>query len=506
MQPSLVGLLVSAILLVFTWYMRWGLVAALLGSMAFGATSIGTLGALGGATPLIYTLFCLILLAAAVAHPHVWRQVGLLFGQFRTVWLVLALILYTGMGAILLPRLFAGQTSVFLASHTKGGVYEQPLAPSSANITQAGYFILGCLVFFAVCLLLRRGTRLRNLGQGYFLLSSLIAAFGMIDLVAKLAGAGDILMPIRTASYEMLTDVHEAGFARIVGAYPEASSFGGAALAGLAFAYGYWRETSSEYALCLGLLLLALLLLSTSSTAYAGLAIVSLPVAFSVTKSFLASRVSVQDMFIVTMSVLLLIVVMALGIFQPHVFDPVTRLFDNTVLSKMQSSSGQERMYWNTKAIQSFFDTMGLGVGIGSSRASSWPIALLSQMGLPGTLATITLVGVLARSLHDMRSRLDRESFATLAGIRSSALAGLVGAGISSGSADPGVSFFIALAAVIVTRERATNQDYRRPALEEAALPANGAATAGAAGLRPRRPAAAGGAAATLDPRPLPRQ
>ena len=79
---------------------------------------------------------------------------------------------------------------------------------------------------------------------------------GVIDLLGKLAGAGDVLAPIRTASYAMLTDVSLGGFARIAGAYSEASAFGGVSLACLAFSYTYWRKTKDRLARWLSVILL----------------------------------------------------------------------------------------------------------------------------------------------------------------------------------------------------------------------------------------------------------
>jgi hypothetical protein len=75
----------------------------------------------------------------------------------------------------------------------------------------------------------------------------------------------------------MLTDVEQAGFFRIASAYAEASAFGAATVCALAFTFSYWRATQEFVALALSMLLLTLLLLSASSTAYVGAAIISIP-------------------------------------------------------------------------------------------------------------------------------------------------------------------------------------------------------------------------------------
>lgn len=452
MQVSLVGALICMGLLALVVYMRWSLITALIASLAFGATAIGTITSLGGSSPLIFTVFDMLVILAALARRGIWREIGAVFVRIGAAWIVCALMIYVCIGALLFPRLFAGQTSAFVTSRTGRGVYEAALAPVSANISQAGYFILGGLTFLAACLLLRRSGTLADIRRGFFLWFSLHVLMGALDLLGKVLGAGDILAPIRTANYAMLTQVTEAGFWRIAGAFSEASSFGGASLAGLAFTYTYWRKTGSKFALGLGAALFVLLLLSTSSTAYVGLAIVSVPVVFSIVKSLASGRLRVGEALLIALLPPLLLSAIAASLFYPHFFDPVLQLVDNTVINKVTSASGQERSYWNYKSLQSFFDTGGLGVGLGSSRASSWPIAVLSQLGLFGTAMMTVLLAMLVRGVRGGRGRIDPEVDAIASSVRACALSALVAGSLASGGADPGIVFLIPLAVVLVSR------------------------------------------------------
>ncbi|PDQ17195.1 hypothetical protein CN311_31325, partial [Mesorhizobium sanjuanii] len=362
MQISIVGLLICTGILAFVAYMRWSMIAALIASLAFGATAIGTITSLGGSSPLIFTVFDLLLIVAALARRGIWREIGAVFVRIGAAWIVCALMIYVSIGALLFPRLFAGQTSAFVASRTGRGVYEAALAPVSANISQAGYFVLGGLTFLAACLLLlQRSGTLADIRRGFFLWFTLHVLMGILDLLGKLVGAGDILVPIRTANYAMLTQVTEAGFWRIAGAFSEASAFGGASLAGLAFTYTYWRKTGSKFALGLGAVLLVLLLLSTSSTAYVGLVVVSVPVVISIVKSLASGRLRSGEALLIALLPPLLLSAMAASLLYPHFFDPVLQLVDTTLINKVTSASGQERSYWNYKSLQSFFDTGGLG-------------------------------------------------------------------------------------------------------------------------------------------------
>jgi hypothetical protein len=448
MQPSVGGVLICGAILVFACWPARSLFVGLAASMAFGATAVATLTSLGGSSPLIYTLFAGLLLATLPLRRGIRGDIGILFRCSHTTWLVCTLAIYAVIGAVLFPRLFAGQTSVFVASHTRGGVYEMPLGPVSGNISQTGYFVLGGMIFLALSASLLRDNALEQVRRGLFLWCALHTGFGLLDLLGKLAGAGDILAFLRTASYEMLTEATQAGFSRIAGAQSEASAFASMSLAALAFAFTYWRRTASRFALALTLTLLVLLLLSTSSTAYVGLMVLSIPVAFSICRSLSMRRLHGQEIFLLALGFASLFVALGLAVHNDRFFDPLMRLINEAIFEKAGSASGQERGYWNYISLKSFADTLGLGVGIGSSRASSWPVAVLSQLGVVGCVMLTLLVLDIARRPKHLDTALDVRDAATVDGIRACALAGIVSGSLVSGTADPGMIFFISLAVV----------------------------------------------------------
>ncbi len=359
MQISFVGLLICAGILVIGYYCHAPLIIGLIVSLAFGATAVMTLSAIGGSSPLIYTFFAALLITAVVSRRRMWRDLGHVFGKIRPVWVLTGLMLYAMVGAWLFPRFFAGQTSVFVQAAMRRGVIEAPLAPVSGNITQTGYFVLGGLTAIALCVLLLHENRLESIRRGFLLWCSVHVVFGLLDLLGKVAGAGDILSPIRTASYAMLTEVIENGFWRITGAASEASSFGGGSLVCLSFCYVYWRKTKSRVAQALAFLLLVLLLLSTSSVAYVGLAVLSIPVALSISWSFLSGRMDKDEILIIALLALAAVTVLAIVQYDEEFFAPFVHLIDSMVLNKASSASGQERAYWNIKSLQAFVETGG---------------------------------------------------------------------------------------------------------------------------------------------------
>jgi hypothetical protein len=287
-------------------------------------------------------------------------------------------------------------------------------------------------------------------------------------------------MPIRTASYAMLTHTSEAGFWRIAGSYSEASAFGSVSLACLSFCYLYWRKTGSRLARWLSLVLLILVLLSTSSTAYVGLAVVGLPVAFSIVLSFLVGRFTADELLMISLLSIGIFGVLAISLYDQGILHPIVQLIDSTVINKSNSASGQERTYWNIKSLQSFVDTSGFGIGLGSSRASSWPIAVISQLGVVGSIMMAVLLIVVARGLGGLAPYVDPETDAVVSSVRACALAGIVAASIASGTADPGMIFFIALAVISATRVRARRN--RIAAMQAARHRSGPASMQGAAG------------------------
>lgn len=452
MQVSLPGLLVCLAILIIARYCRGMLIVGLIASQAFGATAVMTLAFLGGSSPLIYTMFEALLVAAVVARRRIWLDLGSVFASIRPVWILASLMVYAIVGAWLFPRFFAGQTAVFVQSKIRGTVVEASLSPVSGNISQTSYFLLGGLTTIALCTLLLHADRIDQLRRGFFLWCGLHAGMGLIDFVSKNAGLGDVLAPIRTANYAIISDAYEAGFARITGPFSEASSFAGASLVCLAFCYTYWRMTGSRLARGLSAILLFLTILSTSSTAYVGLILLCIPVAFSMLASLLKGTVEREEILIAVLMALVVAVVLGISLYRADALEPFVRLINSTIINKADSASGHERTYWNLKSLQSFVDTSGLGVGFGSSRASSWPIAVLSQLGFFGALMLAMLVGVLARGLSGVQQWVAPETAAVVTSIRNAAFAGIIANSVSGGSADPGVLFFIAIAVVSVTR------------------------------------------------------
>jgi hypothetical protein len=117
-------------------------------------------------------------------------------------------------------------------------------------------------------------------------------------------------------------------------------------------------------------------------------------------------------------------------------------LLDTFVFNKLNTASGEERASWNRQALQSFFDTFGFGVGNGSARASSFPVAVLASLGIFGAILFGTfLFNVFFSS--SKRTVSDPLSHAAQLGAKSMCLAWLISSSISNPQIDLGLSFYI---------------------------------------------------------------
>ena len=67
--------------------------------------------------------------------------------------------------------------------------------------------------------------------------------------------------------------------------------------------------------------------------------------------------------------------------------DLASDLVDRLILSKRNTLSGMERGAWASAGFNAFFQTWGLGAGVGSLRGSGLASVLLGSVGLPGSLA-----------------------------------------------------------------------------------------------------------------------
>jgi hypothetical protein len=358
-------------------------------------------------------------------------------------WLLLTAS-YAVLSALLLPRIFAGSTYVFAIARTEigPGILSLPLAPTSGNITQLIYFLGDILCFFAFYIYAGEPDGLKAVVRGILACTAVNLLFALIDIGSWMLHAGDLLAVIRTANYRMLDDATVGGFKRIVGSFPEASTFAYFTLGWFAFCTRLWLAGfHSRVTAPLALLSFCALLFATSSTGYAGTAAFLAALLVASIGQVLTRPVSRRTLgFTALAPVIAGAVLIGLHLHQPS-WQVVTNMVDKTIVSKMSTESGVERGMWNQQALTNFNETRGLGAGVGSVRASSFPVAVLGNIGAIGA---VTYGSFLIAVLFRRKSRwTEPYPAACQSAARWACATQLIGASVAGSFIDLGLPFFI---------------------------------------------------------------
>ena len=365
----------------------------------FGAAAAFNLPAVGGVTiGQLEFLICALVLTVFLMPGGPNRFFGTLRPGQPGFWLMLVII-YGLISSFFFPRVFAGQTEIFSlsrAANTKG-IIAIPLQPSSGNISQPALLTLAALCFVALAALFRSRPDEGAVLRAMVTVTLVHFVLGWIDVATSTFGVEFLLEPIRTANYDIMLNNYMAGIRRMIGGMPEASSYGAFSLGLFGFWLHYWiTGPRSIVNTIMFLIATSAVLRSTSSGAY--IAVVLLFAVYSIGWAILAGRGKVSRRAAgLIFSGVIGVWVCAVGVIAGYqLVEPVTAFFDNTLLNKLDSASGIERMGWNTQALQNFSDTWFLGAGLGSVRASNWFVSCLGSIGIIGTAFYLAFLGSLA--------------------------------------------------------------------------------------------------------------
>jgi hypothetical protein len=309
-------------------------------------------------------------------------------------WLM-CLVLYGVISGILMPRLLAGSTQIVplgVSEYANTGS-TVPLGPVSSNFTQ-GVYLVADLICFTMTV------AIASTQAGFVAIAAALVAyaagnvlFALLDLGTYSTGTQWTLDFMRNAQYTLHNEEEVSGLKRIVGSFTEASAFARSTLGALGFTGTLWlcgRRPALTGALALASLVLVVL--STSSTGLAGAppVLVILYATAVMRGGFHPSRP--YGLAAVLCAPLLVAAVVLAVLLDDRASETIRNYFDLLIFNKSASESGIERDSWNTFALQNFFDSYGLGVGLGTVRTSSFPLALLSNDGVPGSLFYLLFV------------------------------------------------------------------------------------------------------------------
>ncbi len=436
------------------------MVIVFLCSTLLGASAALVLDSLGGTSISPSHLLLGFLIFRLLGDEHVRKIALQSISTGRPGFWLLATVIFSIVFAYFMPRLFAGQTLVFpVRADSNQSV---PLAPAMSNFTQSVYFTGDLICFITLYAYASTFSGKKVLGTAALTCATLNLIFGALDLITYFTNTTELFSFIRNANYALLNDTEVAGFKRIVGSFTEASSYGSATLGYFALTIRLWLlgVKTRQTAILAALSFLALVF-STSTTAYVGLASF---LAFTVVQLFfdMLRRPATKQMtlFLLTSPIVLAIAAVAIAL-NDSASAYVQYLLDTMVLNKMSTASGIERSAWNDQAMQNFFDTSWFGVGNGSVRASSFPVGVLANLGIIGTVifAMFFLTFLFGKRTGDRPDSLD-DAYQQAA--KSVCVAWLITASISAALIDMGLAFYT-FAALTCAENRAPSPKGYQP-------------------------------------------
>ena len=323
------------------------------------------------------------------------------------LWLVAFLCVASA--SLAMPLFINGKLAIdspFLGEGT-----QTPLYLTLHNVTQVLYLIFGGMI--AICVAhwnLNQADR--NETERVILFSaSFIAAWGLFQFFCNVTGLpypDFIFNNSGSASGQGFAQtLGEVGIGRISSATVEPSVFAQSLIALLPLALPAWLRKGSVFSTRIdrwcSLLFVVALILSTSSTAYLGLMVLSVLVGPMLVRVRMLSRA--KAMKFAAMAIIVFIVFAGLAALSVPV---VRNVADTVLLSKGSSGSGIERLMTITLAFGYFQKYPILGIGWGSATSHDLIVKLLSNVGVVGAFVFFgAMLAVLRANWHTMRSLSD---------------------------------------------------------------------------------------------------
>lgn len=380
---------------VIFWILFWWAAVApqrtllffLFASFAFGSLAVLPPEVTGGLSLLPKAMFTLLLVARLLSIPLLRLSRRLVdLARLENLGFLLAFLVISLLTTIFMPRLLEGTIDIIPLRIVRFASAE-PLNVTSANFTQSVYLSISVSLTFASAFMARSPDFPQQFLSGLRIGGIVMLASGILDMTATAVGQSDLLEPFRNASYAMITNAEIAGVRRVVGLMPEASAYGSGCVvfaAALAFLRHLYPAGLSRLATSLiALALIGMALLSTSSSAYAGLVFFGMAYLLNIARRLVSSSPAGKSGISAELGVgfLSIVALLLVLITNPDAFDPLVKIVDEIIFNKASSDSFLERSFWNQVSWNAFWSTYGFGVGLGATRASNYFVAVISNTG-----------------------------------------------------------------------------------------------------------------------------
>lgn len=377
----------------------WGLLSrnpAVLMYLLFGTIPFGSFAAIPPAltagltftpTPVVGMLMVIRMLLSPKGFNFAIGS-ALTRNQLMLLFLFWVLSLFS---VIFYPRVFAGIVDIV----PMRGVLEEtaPLRPTTQNISQFGYLSISIFLVVAFAFMMR-DYAMRQMALRAFCFGGFVAvATGLLDFASQYVPLNSVLAPFRTATYALAVDVVFLGGKRVVGLMPEASAYGRVCTGFLCGIYFLRRaipehSVKDRYLLILVGALIVLTWMAKSSSAKGALLIFGAMALvewyWRISRGRRGAEEGQQLRSEGRIAYALILTLLAVGIAAPVVLDPLIEQFDRMVLQKSESASYEGRGFWRQASWDAALATYGIGVGVGSTRASSSVVSVISHTGFLG--------------------------------------------------------------------------------------------------------------------------
>lgn len=383
-------------------------------------------------------------------------------GLFRqaivdNVWLVI-FCLYSFIGAFLLPRIFQQSMEVFPLRPI--GMRHQfdtiPLFFSSQNITTAVYLIGTGIAALCCYIAVTRSKNLNPIVTAAIVITVTHATLGILGVALRGTPWDHVVEFFRNGSYSQV-DQRTKSFIRINGIMPEPSIYADFGLAWFILCFELWLRHIRPRATGLAAaLMVVVLMLSTSSTAYVGLAGYALVLACraALMPSYLRADKLIAIGAIALFGLAFVVLLMIVSSEAAQAFEEMIR---QMTVDKAGSDSGLQRAFWARQGIDAFFVSYGLGIGAGSFRSSSIVTAILGGMGVVGIGSFIAYLLQVGRPRRGGQLASEAGDIADAMGW--TAITSLIPALLTQASPDPGMDFACFAGIAIALKSRAAIQD-----------------------------------------------
>jgi hypothetical protein len=256
---------------------------------------------------------------------------------------------------------------------------------SSSNVAQFIYLIEN--VIFLKFLTKEKFYNLKKYTK-FILVSGIVVIFFGFCQVLDMHYIVDIFRNNMKAAETQYSDF---GFSRISAFFPEASYAGGflTSISTISVLNLVNAHKISINYLLLSMLSMLALMFTFSSTGYFGFALMVILITAKLVQLFLRRDIYFK---LKVISLLVFILISSILFLRENYF--IVEVFGNVMISKKDSFSGINRFAADMHSLGLFFQTYGLGVGIGSNRPSSFFAWLSSNLGIFGVIFYISCLAI----------------------------------------------------------------------------------------------------------------